>query len=254
MKHAKLVSGCLCLMPTGSSYGREHVKALFVGNSQMMVCGVPQMVGAMSESAPADHPRIEVGQALIGGSSLKTHWDSGPARSMIATGQWDHVVIQEIYAAGRESFEAHATLFDEAIRQAGATPILFATASVTPHYSSTAAYRFPDSTLALNDMQIAFGRRKGIRVAAAGYAWLRYLGPDPSDERVFDLYAADRGHPGQKGSYIYACLLYATITGRNPAGLTGAFAHIGPGIAISPEEAAGMQQAAWEQCREDGQR
>ena len=254
MKHAKLVSGCLCLMLAVASYGRDHVKALFIGNSQMMVCEVPRMIGAMSESAPADHPRIEVGQALIGGSALKTHWASGPALSMIATGQWDYVVIQEIYAASRESFEAHAALFDQAIRQAGAKPILFATASVTPHYPGAAAYRFPDSTTALNDMQIGFGRQKGIRVAAAGYAWLKYLGPDLSDERVFDLYAPDRGHPGQKGSYIYACLLYATITGRSPAGLAREFAHIGPGVAIGPEEAARMQQAAWEQCREDGQR
>jgi hypothetical protein len=76
---------------------------------------------------------------------------------------------------------------------------------------------------------------------------MRYLGPNPSDEEVFDLYAKDKGHPGQNGSYIYACLLHAVITRQNPAGLTSEFKHICGSIAITREQAMRMQEAAWDQ-------
>lgn len=229
--------------------GEALVRVLFIGNSQLMVCELPQMIKVMAESAPADLPRIEVGQVLAGGASLKTHWETG-AGAIIAAGKWDYVVIQEIFSANQPDFEKYAALFDEAIRKAGAKTVLFATASITKHYS--AAYAYPDSFKALNDMQLAFGRRMNIPVAAAGYAWLRYLGPNASDQQLLDLYAKDKGHPGQKGSYIYACLLYAVITGRNPAGLTGEFKNIGEGITIAKDQAANMQKAAWEQYLESG--
>ena len=103
-------------------------------------------------------------------------------------------------------------------------------------------------------MQISFGRKKGITVAAAGYAWMKYLGPNPSEEQLIDLYNNDRGHPGYKGSYIYACLLYAVITGKNPAKLTSEFKNnpnIKCSIIISKEEAVKMQKAAWDQYLEN---
>ena len=125
---------------------------------------------------------------------------------------------------------------------------MFATASVTEHYGRS--YHYPDSFKKLNDMQVSFGKKRGIAVAPAGYAWMRYLGPHPSEQQLLDLYHTDKGHPGEKGTYIYACLLYAVITGKTPEGLTSEFKNVRGGIAIPKEEAAKMQQAAWEQYRE----
>jgi len=166
---------------------------------------------------------------------------------MIAATKWDRVVIQEIWNANNSEFEKYAEMFDELIGKYGSKTILFATASVTRYYNASCKY--PDSFEKLNDMQIAFGTKKGIHVAAAGYAWMKYLGPNPSEAQILDLYHQDKGHPGPKGTYIYACLLYACITGLNPAGLTSEFKDIQGGICISKEEAAMMQKAAWEQYR-----
>lgn len=236
--------------------GKAPIRVLFIGNSQMMVCELPRMIKALAESAPADFPRIEIGQSLGGGMTLKRHWDMGDKRGtprgMIAQGKWDYVVIQEIYRATRQDFEPYAALFDEAINKAGAKTILFASASVTKLYPPANSHSYPESTKALNDMQIKFGRKMNVTVAAAGYAWMKYLGPNPTEQQVLDLYAKDGGHPGQKGSYIYACLLYATITGKNPVGLTSEFKDIRGGIAIDKDQAAKMQAAAWEQYQESG--
>ena len=68
-------------------------------------------------------------------------------------------------------------------------------------------------------------------------------------EQRLDLYDKDKGHPGTKGSYIYACLLYTAITGLNPEGLAHEFKNIRGGISIPKDEALKMQKAAWEQYK-----
>lgn len=257
MKYVWIVVCLFCVLAyplKGNDKLKESakLKVLFIGNSQMMRCKLPTMISAMADSAPTDFPRLEIGQDLTGGALLKTRWVPAVC-DLIATGKWTYVVIQELYSAKQENFEPYALLFDEAIRKAGAKTILFATASVTESYS--VSFSYPASTKALNDMQIAFGRKQNIPVAAAGYAWMRYLGDHPSDAQVLDLYDADKGHPGLKGSYIYACLLYAVITGKSPLGLTSMFTEdIQRETIISKDEATKMQQAAWEQYMEDSTR
>ena len=228
------------------------MRVLFIGNSQMAHYALPWMIKLLCESAPANGPRIDVGRVEVGGATLKKHWEAGEApgsaRAMIAAEKWDAVVIQEIFNANEPEFQDYATRFDDAIRKAGSKTILFATANVTELFSPS--YRYPESFVKLNDMQIAFGKRRGIPVAAAGYAWMKYWGSNPSQAQRLDLYDKDKGHPGPKGTYIYACLLYAVITGRNPEGLTSEFKEIRGGISIPKEEARKMQSAAWEQYRE----
>lgn len=243
---------CICLLMQDTLLAESPMKILLVGNSQMMVYDLPRMMEVMSESASTDHPRIEIGRAVASGATLKTHW-AGAARAMIAKDQWDYVILQEIFNANEADFEKYAELFDNLIRKNGAKPILFATANVSKHYGGGAAFKsfeYPAAFEKLNGMQIAFGKKKGIPVAAAGYAWMKYLGPNPTKEQLLDLYSKDKGHPGFKGTYIYACLLYAHITGLNPSGLASEFKDIKEGIVITTEEAAKMQQAAWDQYQE----
>jgi len=228
------------------------LKVLFVGNSQMFYYDLPGMITLMAESAPATNARIEPGRALLGGASLKRHWDAGVAKGtalgLLAADHWDYVVIQELFSGKEPEFEEYATKFDEEIKKAGSKTILFATANVTESYAP--GYHYPESFKTLNDMQIALGKKRGIPVAAAGYAWMKYLGPNPTDEARLDLYHTDKGHPGAKGSYIYACLLYAVITGNNPEGLISEFPKIRGGVSIPKEEAMKMQRAAWEQYQD----
>ena len=79
---------------------------------------------------------------------------------------------------------------------------------------------------------------------------MKYLGSEPTEEQMLDLYHKDKGHPGAKGTYIYACLLYAVITNKTPEGLVREFPTIKGGIVIPKDEATKMQKAAWEQYQE----
>lgn len=87
------------------------------------------------------------------------------------------------------------------------------------------------------------GKELHAPVAAAGKAWLAFWGDNPTQEQILDLYDPDKGHPGVKGSYIYACTLYPILTGHSPVGLT----HRIPGQpeeTITPAETKRYQEAA----------
>ena len=242
-------------------------KVLFIGNSQMAQYDLPSMIKFMAEAAPSDRPRIEIGRAIIGGKDLKGHWQAGTgdgtARGLIDSAKWDYVVIQDIYAhvankVSPQVFSDYANRFDYAIKRAGLKPLIFATASVTEY--TLKDYRYPDSFRELNEMQIEFGKKWGTPVAAGGYTWMKYLGKDPTEAQRLDLYDQDKGHPGLKGTYLYACLLYAFITGETPVGVPNDWVKLirtraSPGgIGIADEETGRMQQAAWAQYLEDKMR
>lgn len=167
--------------------GNSQTKVLLLGNRQLGVYDgitgnhkydLSGMIKDMSESVPAEFPRIEIGLKLIGGASLKKLWELGEGpgtpRAMIATGKWDYIVIQEIYNADKLEFETYAAMFDEAIRKAGAKIILFATAGITNYFSPSFPL-YPDEFKKLDGMQVSFGKERGLVVAAAGYAWMKYF-------------------------------------------------------------------------------
>lgn len=224
----------------------EPLRVLFVGNSQMYTCDLPRMVQELAASAPADAPRLEVGRAILGGRGLQGYWEAGEEagrpRAMIATGRWQVVILQEAYDLWDEPFDDYVARFHNLVQASGARSLLFATASISD--------LFPEGFRKLNEPQLAWGRAHGVACAAAGYAWLDYLGAAPDRAHLLDLYSADTKHPGPKGSYLYACLLYAHLTGKSPVGLTHTFAHLG-GAIMSEEEAARMQAVAWTRYHED---
>jgi len=277
-KRSVVVAALICLSVAGRALAqdaegkapaeRPTVKVLIIGNSQISANDLPRLIETVSRPAPEDVPRIEVTGAIVQGATLKKCWDAekegGPPRSMILAQKWDWVVVQEIFCPDKDQFEEYATKFNKEIKKVGSKTLLFATASTSEfHYAS---FKYPGSFQRLNDMQIAYGREHGIPVAAAGYAWMKYLGANPSVEKRLELYAKDKAHPGLKGSAIYAYLLYAHFTGRNPEDLPlpdedltyeggviptpdGDWAW--EGGTISREELAAMRKAAWAQYQED---
>ena len=177
---------------------------------------------------------------MAGGASLDRLWNAGDGkgtvRAKIVEKKWDYVIVQEIYNAKAESFNKHAPLFVELIQKNGSRPVLFCTASVSTLY--------PKGFQELHDMHIAAGKNLQVPVAAAGLAWRTYWGDQPTAEERLALFAKDKAHPGVKGSYIYACTLYAVMTGHTPVGLTHRIPKP-PADAVTEQEAKKFQAAAW---------
>jgi hypothetical protein len=90
-----------------------------------------------------------------------------------------------------------------------------------------------------NALQMA--RELHCRVAGGGMAWLKAW----DKKKDLDLHSKDRWHPGARGFYLNACVIYAALTDRSVAGLDP--------YVLSKEDAQLLQQAAMEQAKEDRQ-
>lgn len=218
----------------------KELQVLFIGNSQVFYNDLPRTVEALAESAPLERPRIKADRFVSGGASLERLWNAGEgkgtARAKIAEKKWDFVILQEIYNVKVEAFNKYAPLFYDAIQKNGSRTVLFCTASISQ--------MFPKGFDDLHDMHIALGKKLQVPVAAAGKAWLTYWGDKPTDEQRLALYDRDKAHPGQKGSYIYACTLYAVLTGQSPVGLSHRIPKQAED-AVTAAQAKLFQQAAW---------
>ena len=241
----KILALIVVLTGVSSAHAQEPAKTkefhvLFIGNSQIFYNDLPRIVEALAESAPADRPRIRADRFVAGGASLERLWNAGvgkgTARAKIVEKKWDYVILQDIYLVKPDSFYKYGPLFHELAQNNGSRTVLFCTASVSSQY--------PSGFQNLHDMHIILGKKLQVPVAAAGKAWLSYWGETPSAEERLALYHTDKAHPGIKGSYIYACTLYAALTGHTPVGLTNQIPKQ-PADTVTAVEAKHFQDAAW---------
>lgn len=236
----------------GTWTGDTPIRVLFVGNSQIDFWDMSRLVSSLSESARPECPRIEGERYTLGGANLRSLWEEPHADGrrlpdVIASGEYDVIVITEsidlaelVPAPFPAQFVEDATRIIEAARAAGAVPVLYATPYVERPDGDVSGFH------AQADPQLSLGDELDVAVAAGGLAWLRVWEELPD----VDLFFTDRQHPGFKGSYISALVLYATITGASPIGLTTmpeTSCEGGECAPISDAEAEVFQRAAWEQ-------
>lgn len=185
-------------------------RVLFVGNSYTYCNDLP---GTVSRLAAAAEPpvRIETGHVTRGGWSLEKHWAGGGAQERIRRGGWDVVVLQDkstgpIDEPGPESMKAHARKFHAEIEKIGAKTVF---------YMTWARQHRPAMIEALAKHYEEIADELGAAVAPVGRAWQRALAARPG----LALHVEDRSHPNELGTYLAACVFYATLTGRDPRGL-----------------------------------
>ena len=215
----------------------KTLKVLLVGNSQC-----PTIVGnqLLEKLAASDKGTlIKVGGCIKGGASLKSHWEAGTvkgsAREMIESGNWDFIVLQDIYNVQEPAFQPYARLFNDLIKKTGKQTILFGTASILSD--------FPKGFERQHRLHLNMGKELGVSIVDSSEAYIKYFGANPSKEKMESLFAKDKAHPGLWGSYLYSCGIYSVITGRTAIGL--AFPE-----SIPADIAKSLQETAWAQYKE----
>lgn len=201
------------------------MRALFIGNSFTARNDVPALIAQMAESRGE---RFEHVLISAGGASLRRHWNKGEAQQTLAASAFDVVVLQEqstlpVKNAGR--MHENVRLFDEAIRAAGARPVL---------YMTWARQHEPQNQRRIADAYTAIGEEIGAIVAPVGLAWERFLA-SPSAPALHDK---DKSHPTLAGSYLAACVLFSVLFEQSPVGLPL------PAKGLSPDDALALQNAA----------
>ena len=143
--------------------------------------------------------------------------------------KWDFVVLQEqsqIPLKNSDSMFEYAKKFDVEIKKQGGETLLY-----LPFPLADA----PQNQDKLTKLHQDLAKVIKARIAPVGIAWAKALAADKPPI----LYALDKVHPTRSGSYIAACVFYATIYGKTPEGLPG---KIG---GLSDEEAKQFQRIAW---------
>jgi len=184
------------------------LNVLFIGNSYTFGNRLPWMLSALAASA---EPPCEVAAEMVaeGGVSLEWHRENAATLEAIGKDGWDFVVLQDhsmgpIWHANR-TLEA-ARMLDAEIRKAGARTVFFLT---------WAREHLPEMQRPLTQAYRAFARELDALIAPVGLAWHRALVADPT----LALHQDDESHATPTGSYLAACVFYATLTGNSPVGL-----------------------------------
>jgi hypothetical protein len=82
----------------------------------------------------------------------------------------------------------------------------------------------------------------GYTSVNVGIAWQMALAADPP----FVLHSPDKSHPNPTGTYLAACVFYATRLDASPVGLPGRIQHGHKLLADIPDDQAKrLQEIAW---------
>ena len=94
----------------------------------------------------------------------------------------------------------------------------------------------------LNQAYFSLAKALQADVAPVGTAWQWALREDPA----LELYMRDGSHPSPDGTYLAACVFYATLLDKNPVGLPAEVKKGGRTLLkIDPTLATWLQGVAW---------
>ena len=216
------------------------MKVLFVGNSYTYCNNLPTLLQDLATTAGK---ALEARMVTSGGKSLEWHWYNPETLDAIGKGPWDFVVLQDhsLHAIEEpDKLRSAATKLAGRIRAGNATPVLYVT---------WARQHIPEMQDTITATYLQVAREIGARVAPVGPAWRKALAAAPG----LVLHTEDRSHPNLLGSYLAACVFYATLFGETPVGLSNTFQlQEGVTAVIDKDKAALLQQMAWAAVREPG--
>jgi len=217
-----VVAGCsgaagpTCGVGTGAG---ACTRVLFLGNSFTYVNDLPSTFAQLAESAGRP---VQVAMVANGGETLAQHAASPDDLKEISSQAWTYVVLQEqsetpATQAGRDDYmyPAASALAGKA-EAVGAVPLLFMTWA---HKDGLPASGLPTYEAMQQQIDAAYlivADELKVPVAPVGFSWymVRHDHPD------IDLWQDDGSHPSLAGTYLAACVFYASIFRESPEGLS----------------------------------
>ena len=194
------------------------MRILFIGNSYTYVNDLP---GMFTRLACSGGKRVVTGLAAPGGWTLAQHLASADTQNAIRSQQWDSIVLQEQSQIPSSASTRDQTMYPyvrglvSLIRSVKARPYLFLTWGHRDGWPENNL----NSYAAMQD-QLYFGyvtiaQELSVDVVPVGPAWKNATGRTPS----LNLWQDDGSHPTQNGTYLAACVFYATLFRQSPVGL-----------------------------------
>jgi hypothetical protein len=215
-------------MQQGTSSTPIHI--LFIGNSYTSYYKLPSLVVKIAASSH-DRKQVETDMITAGGASLRQHWNKGEALEAIRQRSWNYVVLQEqstLPIKSPKRFHDSARLFHEEIMKQGAQTVF---------YLTWARQHAPETQASLTEAYTNIAKELQALVAPVGVAWQTALRENP----VLVLHEEDGSHPTPAGSYLAACVFYATLFNDSPVGLA-----VPENLKLIEADATILQRVAWQ--------
>ncbi|CAN5231539.1 hypothetical protein BH09BAC5_BH09BAC5_21250 [soil metagenome] len=222
----------------------QQIHTLFLGNSYTYTNNMPSILQSLA---------LERGDSINwdsntpGGYTFQNHTQDANSISKINSRQWNFVILQgqsqepsldTPYVATNVFPYAHQ--LDSLIQQNDSCTqtIFFMTWGRKNGDASNCVAYPPVCTFAgmeqqLRNRYVQMGNDNHAMVAPVGEAWKNAIATNPA----YDLYLSDESHPSIYGSYLTACVFYATIFRQSPLGINF-------NAGIPPADAAFLQNIA----------
>jgi hypothetical protein len=192
---------------------RPVQRVLIIGNSRTFTNDMPLMLRPMADAAGHDR-RLEVTVQAQPGYTLAQHWADARTRELLRE-RWDHVVIQPNSAAhwdaaASESFMQNGAALVAEAQRAGSPVSMVVSWTLGPGYAKNDP-GFGDRYFGRIQADFAnLSARTGVPLINLGPAWREAMNSRPPIRMD-----TDGNHPSVQGSYFYALVLGAYLTGRD---------------------------------------
>ncbi|MBN2516883.1 MAG: SGNH/GDSL hydrolase family protein [Deltaproteobacteria bacterium] len=220
----------------------QSLKVLFIGNSYTYYNDLPGMISQLAASSD-EFQQLDTRMIAVGYKTLEWHYGNPETLDAIKQADRDIVVLQEHSmrpVEDRDKMFDYASKLDGEIKSSGARTVL---------YLTWARKHIPEMQEGLTDAYLTLAGKLGATVAPVGMAWQKALRTNPD----FKLHKRDKSHPDLLGSYLAACVFYATFFRSSPVGLTGTIVDGSNEILTLQEKKAGLLQSiAWETVKDLG--
>ncbi len=206
-----------------SIYGNDRtVKVLFIGNSLTSVNNLPDMVADIAKSHGY---KMIYDSYTSGGARLAQHASNANIRQKLNEQPWDFVVLQEQSQfpgfshkqLSKDVFPYARRLTEAAKKAHPHTSVVFYMAMARRNgdpankHVSSELLTYEGMQLRVNRCYLEMANKNHALIAPVGEVWktIRKQSPD------LDLYSDDI-HPNKTGTYLVACVFYATFF-RSPS-------------------------------------
>lgn len=205
------------------------LKVLFIGASYFSYNQLPNMFRHMVRSDSMD---VEIGEAIVNGQFLDYHATDWVTQQKIQQADWDYVILQGICTNAAYP-DDHQLIFPPYVRHPLKESIAALKDKILKNCADTKvvycmAWAFEDGTTWLDgyddtylemqqmvyDNTLAICSDLEVVIAPVGWAWRSVL---MEEERLHYLHNTDWNHPATRGSYLMACVLYATLYRQHPS-------------------------------------
>ncbi len=196
---------------------QEPYKILFIGSSYFNYNDLPALFENLTKSVGKD---VYIERQIKSGLYLEDHANSSFTEEKINKEKWDYVILQgvgsitaypEIYT-DHPVYPALVTLRDKIFANCESTKMVFCLPwayedGMTWLEGWTDTYE--DMQIKIYENTLVYSDDVGFVIAPVGWAWNTVL--KEMNYPLHYLHVSDWNHPSLKGSYLMACVIFATI-------------------------------------------